>query len=72
MGYFTNGTEGEDYEARYCVRCVHRSDEPMCAVWEAHFFHNYDECNKPGSILHTLIPRQKHGGNGQCRMFREA
>jgi hypothetical protein len=69
MGYFANGTEGELYEARYCSRCRHYDDEPACAVWAAHLFHNYDECNKNDSILHELIPRDERGENMQCRMF---
>ena len=69
MGYFSNGSEGADYEERYCLRCIHRQE---CAVWEAHFLLNYQEANKKDSILHLLIPRTKNGlGNEQCRMFIE-
>ena len=75
MGYFSNGTEGEMYEAHYCSRCKHgewvRDDTgrvPLCAVWEAHMMHNYEECNKEDSILHVLIPRIGVR-NEQCRMF---
>lgn len=71
MGYFANGSEGEAYEAMYCRRCVHENDDSGCAVWDAHLMHNYDECNKPESILHLLIPRGEHGGNLQCKMFVE-
>jgi hypothetical protein len=67
MGYFSNGTEGMDYEEQYCTRCVHRQG---CAVWAAQLMHNYAECNKPDSILHELIPRAKGEiGNEECRMF---
>lgn len=72
MGYFANGSEGTDYELRWCARCVHRGpdDGPGCAVWEAHLLHNYDECNNDESILDLLIPRTANGlGNEQCRMF---
>lgn len=69
MGYFSNGTEGEIYFERYCARCVHDANE-NCPVWAAHLIFNYDECNKPGSILHMLIPRSADGlGNEQCVMF---
>ena len=72
MGYFSNGTEGMDYQAAYCDRCVHGADYD-CPVWNAHLDHNYEECNKPESILHTLIPRSKDGlDNEQCRMFLAA
>jgi hypothetical protein len=73
VGYFSNGTEGEVYEAQYCAKCLHR-DGPdgnsSCSVMLAHLLHNYDECNKPESILHLLIPRAKDGvGNERCTLF---
>ena len=73
MGYFSNGTEGEMYEAEYCDRCVHQKvDDGGCAVMMLHLIHNYDECNKPNSFLHVLIPREKDGvRNEQCKMFHE-
>lgn len=72
MGYFSNGTEGDLYEDRYCRRCVHRdgADGQGCPVWSAHLFYNYDEANNDKSILHQLIPLTADGlGNEQCRMF---
>ncbi len=72
MGYFSNGTEGTDYEARYCDRCIHQGGEDGagCAVWLAQMLYNYDECDKPESILHILIPRTEDDlGNEECRMF---
>jgi hypothetical protein len=72
MGYFSNGTEGMDYEARYCQRCVHYGPDegPGCPVWLLHLVHNYDGANDPGSFLHTLIPLSKDGlSNEQCKMF---
>ncbi len=73
MGYFSNGAEGMDYEARYCRRCVHYGPEdgPGCPVWLAHLLHNYEECNKPESILHLLIPLAADGTNEQCALFLE-
>jgi hypothetical protein len=68
MGYFANGSEGMDYEAQYCDRCVHQNGG--CAVWDAHMIANYTECNNPDSILHILIPRTADGlDNEQCTMF---
>jgi len=71
MGYFSNGTEGMCYEEDYCSRCIHNNkDGPYCPVWTLHMLHNYDECNKPDSFLHMLIPRSNDGlVNEQCRMF---
>lgn len=65
MGYFSNGSEGTDYEIRYCHKCIHCDD---CAVLELHLLHNYDDCNNRDSYLHYLIPRTENG-NAQCRMF---
>jgi len=68
MGYFSNGAEGDDYEAQYCAQCQHYADG--CAVLEAHMLYNYQECNNEDSILHLLIPRSKDGlENSLCRMF---
>lgn len=76
MGYFSSGTEAMDYEAFFCSHCQHGQGEQGnagCAVWMAHFVHNYDECNNPDSILHELIPKTADGlGNDQCAMFIEA
>lgn len=72
MGYFSNGAEGMDYESRYCDHCVHQDGpdgKSGCAVWQAHVFYNYTECNNKESILHLLIPRGKGGWNEQCQMF---
>lgn len=71
MAYFSNATEGANYEERWCSRCMQLNDQPMCAVWEAHLSTNYNECNKAESPLHVLIPRSADGlSNEQCRMFR--
>lgn len=67
MGYFSNGSEGLDYENEYCSRCIHSGD---CAVLDAHWLFNYDECNNKGSILHILIPRDDKGYNEKCRMYQ--
>lgn len=70
MGYFSNGTAGELFEAFYCDRCIHQ--EKGCAVWAAHQIHNYSECNNKRNILHMLIPRTADGlDNEACRMFIE-
>ncbi len=69
MGYFANGSEGMSYESHWCEKCVHYKG---CQVWLLHLLHGYDECNKPDSHLHKLIPRTKDGlGNEQCTMFYE-
>ena len=59
MGYFSNSTEGEAYWEKYCCKCEHdRVDKEFeCPVWEAHMLWSYNECDKPDSILHRMIPR---------------
>lgn len=70
MGYFPNGTAGGMYEEEYCMNCIHGTGDDPCAVMLAHNLYNYDECDKPESILHLLIPLRKDDlGNEQCRMF---
>ena len=72
MGYFSSGTEGMDYQERWCMRCVHSGCKHGCPVMRAQVFWNYDECNKPDSILHKMIPRTKDGlGNEECFAFQE-
>lgn len=78
MGYFSNGTQGMDYEEMFCSRCIHqggKNGQGSCAVWDAHMLHNYDECNKSDSILHLLIRRgdwkKKEPWNFECEMFFE-
>jgi len=75
MGYFSNGTEGMMYEEAFCNRCLHQGGGekgPWCTVWLLHELYNSDECNKPESFLHVLIPRSKDGlSNEQCTMFLE-
>ena len=46
MGYFSNGSEGMDYQAAWCDRCVHgESDEGLyCPVWAMHLDWNSDQC----------------------------
>lgn len=73
MGYFSNGMEGANYQYNVCNHCIHGSEggEGMhdCPVLELHEEHNYEECNKPDSFLHVLIPRNEEGFNDECTMF---
>ncbi len=70
MGYFSNGIEGDEYEAQYCNKCVHNLEEFGCPVLELHLLYNYDECNNEDSILHKAIPFEK-GENGRCVFFHK-
>jgi hypothetical protein len=75
VGYFSNGSEGADYEARYCSKCVHINGpdgKSGCAVWLLHLISNYEDCNNAKSPLHVLIPLSKNGlYNEQCSMFHK-
>jgi hypothetical protein len=74
MGYFSNGTEGEAYTARYCNQCEHdriwrEQEKDPCQVWNMHLIHNGAKGDL-GEQLDQFIPRTKDGlGNEQCRMF---
>jgi hypothetical protein len=76
MGYFSNGSEGMDYEEQFCRRCIHYGPEegPGCPVWLAHLLFNYEECNRESNahtMLDMLIPREDSVGNLECTMFVE-
>lgn len=82
MGYFSNGTEGDAYEADHCHKCTHYVDG-CCAVLDIHRTYNYDQFPEHERtadakrmatalrfVLGLLIPRSKDGiGNDQCKMF---
>ena len=75
MGYFSNGSEADDYQEKYCMKCLNwkeRNDEyngDGCPIWDAHLMGNYTFCNHDDSPLDVLIPRQDAGWNKECRMF---
>lgn len=69
MGYFSNGSEGEDYVCRHCASCAHW-DDGGCAVWAAHVVFQYTKEHPIRTILEMLIPRSADRlGNERCRMF---
>jgi len=71
MGYFSNGTEGMQYAAKWCNKCVHNHEEHGCPCMDAHALWNYDECNKKDSVLHKMIPRDALGNNAPCIFFKK-
>ena len=68
MGYFSNGTEGECYQSRYCNKCYH-DQTGGCRIWLAHLLFAYSGTKEQKEVLNLLIPRNKDGGNGQCESF---
>lgn len=75
MGCFSNGSEGLDYQERYCKRCIHREDQTKdryCPLWSAHLVYSYSGGPEAQEILNRLIPRSEDGlSNEQCAMFVE-
>lgn len=77
MGYFSNGTEGDIYTARYCLRCVNWRDNGSgsegCPIIDLHMLWNYDDVNDSKSIkqqaLSHFIPREGIQ-NLECTMFQ--
>lgn len=72
MGYFSNGIEGDMYEAQYCGNCAHNDAETGCPVMLCHILYAYEECNNRGktnaaNMLDILIPRVG-AFNGKCKM----
>lgn len=76
MGYFSNGTEGDMYEEKYCYKCLNYDEEKECPIISLHLHWNY-EAQREGEenkkyALDWFIPRNEEGPfNQQCRMFRE-
>jgi hypothetical protein len=68
MGYFSNGSQGCDYQHRYCENCVH-DIKLSCPVWGLQLAYNGDAANNSEHFLDALIPRDKSGENTQCKMF---
>ncbi len=70
MGYFSNGSEGEHYQAGWCDQCAHDdyAAGKFCPVWSAHLGHNYGASDEVRGILDSFIP-QIGAFNGGCRMF---
>ena len=74
MAYFSNGTEGMDYEERFCSRCIHNETQPYgCPVINLHRKWNYEQHGdkEKALILNSFIPRDERGNNLQCLMFSE-
>lgn len=76
MAYFSNGSEGMAYEAKWCDRCAHQQG---CHVWLAQMLYNYKQCDdtsegkRTKEMLDLFIPRTEDGlDNKGCTMFHAA
>jgi hypothetical protein len=72
MGYFSNGSEAEYYQAKYCNNCIHDLSKHGCPVMELHWLWNYDSNNDEDKklVLDMFIPPDGVF-NGKCLMFCE-
>jgi hypothetical protein len=68
MGYFSNGTEGLEYQDKYCNQCVHDLNHD-CPVWLLHLVNNYTADKNIREMLDSLIPRDEKGWNQTCALF---
>jgi len=75
MGYFTTGTEGELYEARYCSMCAHDC-VAKCTIMQAHWVAAAtrdsgwaDDDSPTRMVLDMFIPRDNEGNNMPCTML---
>lgn len=80
MGYFSNGSEADYYQAEYCNKCVNMRDNMRdgrghgCPILDLHSLWNYDATGKDADEtkkegLEMFIPRNNDGSNGECTMF---
>ena len=69
MAYFSNGTEGADYQYRYCEHCAHDVNK-NCPVWMLHLLWNGDDDSDKAMALEMLIPRDGIY-NKQCVMYHK-
>lgn len=71
MGYFSNGEEGERYQAEYCERCLHDVNQD-CPILLIHLLFNYDQHRDENlkTVLDAFIPWDGIY-NGECKMFIE-
>jgi hypothetical protein len=84
MGYWSNGSEGFDWDEVWCRCCIHGGSEEFCAVKALHEIWNYEQCdaeNKPegsteravGEVkkqaLDTLIVQTERTLPGGMRVF---
>lgn len=72
MAYFSNGTEGEIFENRWCSRCVNNA-EGNCPIWCLHLLWNSaavgnDADETAAASLNTLIPMRGLDPD-KCSMF---
>ncbi len=72
MGYFSNGSEGADYQATWCDNCAHDDQDGgwFCPIWTMQLEWNppSQEDSDRKNALERFIPRVGIW-NGACTMF---
>jgi hypothetical protein len=77
MAYFSNGTEGDMYQEKYCENCDHwKLDEDTetwgCPVMDLHYEHNRSKDETIKTILEILIPTNEETTFAEpCKMMVE-
>lgn len=77
MAYFSNGSEGDNYMAKWCCCCENWKDlndgrGSGCPIWDVHLLFNYEAQKNPTAkqILDMLIPTNKESMFAEkCSMF---
>ena len=76
--YFSNGTEGDVFQSKYCYECVNWRDlkdglREGCPVWDLHIAFNYKQFDNNDTELCLNIFGAKKSIKGvsfnKCRMF---
>ncbi len=71
MAYFSNATEGLDYEEKWCSSCVHYEG---CTIMRVHLSWNWyqfyeAESESINDVLETLIPTGDDRSPAKCSMY---
>lgn len=56
MGYFSNGSEGLDFQGQFCFQCVNWRDlddgrGEGCPIWDLHLLWNYDQFEREKPVI---------------------
>ena len=70
MAYFSNGTQGMDYQDRYCANCANADEDGCCGIWDAHLLYSYGAEGDLEGVLDILIPSDAAGNPTKCSMHR--
>jgi len=74
MAHFSNGTEGQMYQEKYCYRCAYWNDDAGCPVWFLHELHvGEPRWRRTLDQLIPMVPKTFNGVEmtfpGECYTF---